>query len=98
MSSTPFNEACDSVSGRALFVLKTKDFLKLSLPWSRPLSVSLGIQGALNSWKFHIARGVVLGECSINYKGFRHVETLYQSYGKQTLLLAEMNHVIHFSQ
>ena len=26
------------------------------------------------------------------------VEFLYQTQGKQTLLLAEMNHVIHFSQ
>ena len=32
------------------------------------------------------------------YKAFRHVEFLYQTEVKQTLLLAEMNHRIQFSQ
>ena len=37
-------------------------------------------------------------EALVSYnKAFRHVEFLYQTEGKQTLLLAEMNHVIHFS-
>ena len=32
------------------------------------------------------------------YKAFRLVEFLHQAWGKQTLSLAEMNHVIHFGQ
>lgn len=62
VGATPDSEACDAVAGRAVVLLKTVDFVKLSMPWSRPLSLSLGIQGALRGWKFHIAKGMLLGE------------------------------------
>ena len=39
-----------------------------------------------------------LGKQKRLYKAFRHVEFLYQTQGKQTLLLVEMNHMIHFSE
>jgi len=40
------------------------------------------------------------GETAIyrHNKAFRHVEFLYHTSGKQTLLLAEINHAIHCSE
>ncbi|KAA0183372.1 hypothetical protein HAZT_HAZT005949 [Hyalella azteca] len=62
VAATPDSEACDSVDGKAAFLLRTKNFLQFTLPWGRPLFLSLGIQGALRGWKFHVAKGMLLGE------------------------------------
>ena len=62
IAATPDSEACDAVAGRAAILVKSSHFLTLSLPFGRPLPLSLGIQGALRGWKHHVARGMLLGE------------------------------------
>ncbi|KAK7083110.1 Phosphatidylinositol 3-kinase catalytic subunit type 3 [Halocaridina rubra] len=62
VAPAPQSEACDAVSGRAALLMRTNSFLLLTHPLARPVSLSVGIQGAARSWKVHVSRGGLLGE------------------------------------
>ncbi|XP_045620045.1 ribitol 5-phosphate transferase FKRP-like [Procambarus clarkii] len=62
ITPAPQSEACDAISGRAALLMKTSSFLQLTHPLARPITLSIGIQGAARTWKVHVSRGGLLGE------------------------------------
>ncbi|XP_064117987.1 ribitol 5-phosphate transferase FKRP-like [Macrobrachium nipponense] len=62
IAPAPQSEACDAITGRAALLMKTTSLLQLTHPLSRPVALSIGIQGAARSWKVHVSRGGLLGE------------------------------------
>lgn len=92
IGATPDSEACDAVAGRVVLLMRTDHFSTLSMPWSRPLGLSLGMQGSLRGWKFHVAKGMLLGEgrelLATEHLQWKHdtarderVKTLYSNFG-----------------
>ena len=62
IAPSPQSEACDAINGRAALLMRTTNFLQLTHPLSRPVALSIGIQGVARSWKVHVGRGGLLGE------------------------------------
>lgn len=62
IAPAPQSEACDAISGRAALLMRTTSLLQLTHPLSRPVALSVGIQGVAHEWKVHVSRGGLLGE------------------------------------
>ncbi|XP_033108791.1 fukutin-related protein-like [Anneissia japonica] len=56
--SYSYKEACDSIRGNHVVVMKTNDFLTLSDPYARPVLESLYLQANLHKWKVHFFKDV----------------------------------------
>nr|XP_053656234.1 ribitol 5-phosphate transferase FKRP-like [Cherax quadricarinatus] len=62
IAPAPQSEACDAVSGRAALLMQASSLVQLTHPLARPVTLSIGIQGAARTWKVHVSRGGLLGE------------------------------------